>query len=513
LYTQCPECSTVFRITADALRTAQGMVRCGICSASFNALDYLNEQPLVRLGAEAAEDDTITVEELPGTEFIELSVPAENALPEGVEADGASAADEGPADAERRDAAAAGPAGPGDEVPDAALEFHGSPEDLERLFVTVMPALAQQDAGPGERPEGDVTDRLDDLEDAIGEIAGGDFSGIEVEESEVIWVDADGVATASTDPGHVAEVLAFPWEAAAGAGPGPGRETGTGDEKPDIGDLDRTDEYPVLVLDAAGKPVNAGVAAAGEAAATGAGAATDDAGAEAGTDEAAEAGEPAAAERQATEPEADGAPVLLIPEELRRGSPPAEMADFGDIGARAPGELASRWPYVAGIVVLALLLAGQAVHYWRKELVQNPVVGPWLLASYSALGLQLAAPVDLSRFEVRQLGTASEPGQAGRLKLRASLVNHAPFAQPFPLLRLTLPDRFGSTIATRDLTPGEYLPGGPRAAAGLLGPLQRADAVVVFVDPGRDAVGFELDVCARTASGVHCSADQAPGRS
>lgn len=521
MYTQCPECSTVFRITADALRTAQGMVRCGICSASFNALDYLNEQPLARLGTEPAEDDTITVEELPGTEFIELSVPVENA-PEGAEADDASAGDDGPADDDREGEAPPGPADAGDEIPDAALEFRGSPEDLERLFVAAMPPVVKQDAGSPEPPEGDVGDR-DDLEQAIGEIAGGDFSGIEVEESAVIFVDADGVATTSADPGRIAEVLAFPREAMARAEPDSDKAAGTVADEPPVGDLDRTDEYPVLVPDGAGKPVSAGADEAAEAITPEP--ATHDAAPETETEAARE--ESGKADEEAPSPpqdttadteaeeddKQDAAPVLLIPEELRRGSPPPGMDDFADIGTAAQGAVTLRWPYVAGIAVLLLLLAGQAVHHWRSELVQNPVVGPWLLASYSALGLPLAAPVDLSRFEIRQLGTASEPGQSGRLKLRASLVNRASFAQPFPLLRLTLQDRFGSTIATRDLTPGEYLPGGARAAAGLLGPSQRADAEVVFVDPGRDAVGFELDVCARTASGVHCSADQAPGHS
>jgi hypothetical protein len=128
------------------------------------------------------------------------------------------------------------------------------------------------------------------------------------------------------------------------------------------------------------------------------------------------------------------------------------------------------------------------------------------MRAYGALGLPLTPPVDLSAFELRQLGAASDGLQAGRIKLRASIVNHADFAQPYPLLRLSLQDRFGSTIGTRDLEPAEYLPGGVAPASGLLGPAQRADAEVVFVDPGRDAVGFELDLCLREGGSVRCSA-------
>jgi predicted Zn finger-like uncharacterized protein len=44
MYTQCPECSSAFRVTAEVLRQAAGMVRCGGCGCAFNSLDYLSEQ-------------------------------------------------------------------------------------------------------------------------------------------------------------------------------------------------------------------------------------------------------------------------------------------------------------------------------------------------------------------------------------------------------------------------------------------------------------------------------------
>jgi predicted Zn finger-like uncharacterized protein len=43
MYTQCPDCSTAFRVTADVLKQAAGKVRCGGCGNAFNALDYLSE--------------------------------------------------------------------------------------------------------------------------------------------------------------------------------------------------------------------------------------------------------------------------------------------------------------------------------------------------------------------------------------------------------------------------------------------------------------------------------------
>jgi len=43
MYTQCPECSTAFRVTAEVLKQASGKVRCGGCGNPFNALEFLSE--------------------------------------------------------------------------------------------------------------------------------------------------------------------------------------------------------------------------------------------------------------------------------------------------------------------------------------------------------------------------------------------------------------------------------------------------------------------------------------
>jgi len=44
LFTRCPDCETTFRITADALRKANGQVRCGRCARVFNAYHELRRR-------------------------------------------------------------------------------------------------------------------------------------------------------------------------------------------------------------------------------------------------------------------------------------------------------------------------------------------------------------------------------------------------------------------------------------------------------------------------------------
>ncbi len=58
LLTRCPSCGTAFRVTPEQLKARAGKVRCGHCQAVFNALESLQDAPVVvetpRPSAEAA---------------------------------------------------------------------------------------------------------------------------------------------------------------------------------------------------------------------------------------------------------------------------------------------------------------------------------------------------------------------------------------------------------------------------------------------------------------------------
>jgi hypothetical protein len=205
----------------------------------------------------------------------------------------------------------------------------------------------------------------------------------------------------------------------------------------------------------------------------------------------------------------------LIPDEMRKrlaeeaAARAAAAREFELVEVSSP-LLAQRWPWVTGIVALALLLAVQVVHRERHDLVKSPAFGPAIAGAYALFGLSPLAPTDLSAYELRQWGAASDPNEANRLLLRASIVNRATYAQPMPLLRLVLQDRFGGTLSMRDIGPADYLPGtGP---PGLLQPGQRADALIRIVDPGTEAVGFELDVCLPAGARVRCANPVATAR-
>ena len=43
MYTKCPECRAVFRVTTEQLSMAEGLVRCGICDSVFNGREHIEE--------------------------------------------------------------------------------------------------------------------------------------------------------------------------------------------------------------------------------------------------------------------------------------------------------------------------------------------------------------------------------------------------------------------------------------------------------------------------------------
>ena len=73
----------------------------------------------------------------------------------------------------------------------------------------------------------------------------------------------------------------------------------------------------------------------------------------------------------------------------------------------------------------------------------GPLRGP-LQGLYAALGVKVQPPVNLSAYQLRQWGVTGDPNAAGTLRLRASILNTSAQLQPYPLLRVTLANRFGT---------------------------------------------------------------------
>ena len=559
MYTQCPECGTVFRVTATVLRAAQAQVRCGVCDAHFNALHFLSDELAGDPGESASTD-------APATEAALLSTPASAIAPTAEPAELPAAtrhtpsADEArafealqarltaaPPDApEQQDAGMAmaerdalepdEPVEPDDSLfdepvtqPDltaASLEFNAPPADWERIFIppdSATPAVALDlsllptEADPGHAdqqvfllpaepaPDTDDEPNEDELHYArlTTEVASEAVADEATTDPELNWPTSPSDATAAPPPDAMVDVaadldedveaeidvLASPADAelefdvdidlnaALATTPSP-PVMADGDDP-----LARTDEFPLPdfamvanTLDADDQPLVADT--------------------DSRSDDLVDTGEVAADDEPApmSEHPALAAESALVAETFDQPpSPP--------VPARAPWQLAAA-------ILLGLALVAQFVHHARESLIETPIIGPPLASLYAAVGAPIEPRWNLGDYEVRQWGSASEEAP-GALRLRASIVNHASRGQPYPLLRVLLADRFGGTVARREFRPAEYLPG-RLPPNGALAPGARVDADLHLADPGKQAVGFELDVCLERHGVLSCGSDPRP---
>jgi predicted Zn finger-like uncharacterized protein len=207
---------------------------------------------------------------------------------------------------------------------------------------------------------------------------------------------------------------------------------------------------------------------------------------------------------------------LEVPEEVRREMLEGIEDEYLDPASAVLSMGRSRTPrgariaWASAAVVSALLLTAQIVHQNRDWFVAHShgPLGKAVGALYGAMGAPLPQPATLSAYELRQWGVTGDPDANGTLRVRASILNTAAQLQPYPLLRVTLADRFGKKIGARDFEPGEYL---GKPIARLLAPGERVDATLAILDPGKNAEGFEIDVCLRGADQrVACANDAAP---
>jgi predicted Zn finger-like uncharacterized protein len=167
-------------------------------------------------------------------------------------------------------------------------------------------------------------------------------------------------------------------------------------------------------------------------------------------------------------------------------------------------------PWLIAAIAAALLLVVQLVHHNREWLAAHTPLGGPLRALYSTMGAPVSPPANLSAYQLRQWGVTGDPAGDGTLRVRASILNIAAQLEPYPLLRVTLANRFGGSIGTRDFEPFEYL---GKPIVKLLAPGERVDATMDILDPGKNAEGFEIDVCLRGADKkISCANDAAPAQ-
>jgi len=165
-----------------------------------------------------------------------------------------------------------------------------------------------------------------------------------------------------------------------------------------------------------------------------------------------------------------------------------------------------RYGMIAGIVLLVLMLAVQMIHQSREALATKPVFSRTVGQLYRAIGQPVQPAWDITgwRFEATK---GSAEGDEEELTVYSRLGNNSDSPLPYPLIGISLTDRFEETIGSRVLDPAEYLPSDldPRK---LVEPGNTFNAVITIKSTSAAATGFKLNVCYRLSGGqLRCAVD------
>jgi hypothetical protein len=191
----------------------------------------------------------------------------------------------------------------------------------------------------------------------------------------------------------------------------------------------------------------------------------------------------------ATDAAAPTAPASAVPD----STPATRMRRVPSFAhpARRPAASRPRWPTLATIAGLSLLLALQLLLADRARLSADARWRPLLATLCNALRCDLPAWHQPTAFTL--LARDVRPSRKGVLHVSATFRNDARWPQPWPALHLALQDVDGRTVGARTLAPGDYLPGGPRTTQNELAPGQNASIGFDIIEPRATVVAFTFD--------------------
>ncbi len=479
MFTQCPECATVFPVSADALSISAGNVRCGACGAVFFAVqslsDSLDEDGQIPTCFHSDHPPTLSDPGSDAPPIDDLFWPAAPASQQSVSAEPAetsaeSAAAGDPNAPSLNDEALALAAGteppPLDLTDDEALEREfdrliNEPDPPEDGSQPPTPTAAQEPA-----PEDTPADQAapDSHAASGGEAWVAHRYGLTNEAGqrppppedleEIPPAKAAGPKSSSEGPATPAEEA----EESGGASLEGGEET----TEP-TGPVDEIEPLDPIGPAAAPEP---------------------------------DPDEPLP--EVFTRTKAPGKTVDPTDSGLEESAAEASDADIplsgvaielaADRAARNRTRSTWLWGLWSGFALLALV--GQWFALEHDQLARSETLRPWVTKACRLFNCRIELPSDLSRIQLTSRSIEPHPSVEGALLISATLQNQATFSQPHPVVEITMADLSGRAVAMRRFTPAEYLesPAPDGMVPGHLLPL-----VFEVIDPGSSAVAFEFN--------------------
>ncbi len=145
------------------------------------------------------------------------------------------------------------------------------------------------------------------------------------------------------------------------------------------------------------------------------------------------------------------------------------------------------------LAILALIATLAAEYIWfnQPELLQHQryrLLTEKLCTLTDCDHLQKRDP---SQIEMIGRNIYTHPNEKDALMISTTLVNQAPYAQPYPDIQVDFSNVRGRLVASRRFLPGEYLPPGSDSAE-LLQAGSQFDVALEIRDPGQEAITYEF---------------------
>lgn len=199
-------------------------------------------------------------------------------------------------------------------------------------------------------------------------------------------------------------------------------------------------------------------------------------------------------------PDAEPSPQLALFEPGRKG-PALPAGEAANEDAATPQFLEEPprpkrrllW-FLASILAL-IGFAAQALQYRNEITAQLPDARPHFVSVCALLGCEIGLPRRPKLISIDSSSLEKDGRRENVVLLSSTVRNHAPFAQPFPAIELTLTDERSDVVARRVLLARDYLAGVPseRVARGI--DAGGDVAIRVYLDlSGLSAIGYEMKI-------------------
>jgi predicted Zn finger-like uncharacterized protein len=139
----------------------------------------------------------------------------------------------------------------------------------------------------------------------------------------------------------------------------------------------------------------------------------------------------------------------------------------------------------------SLTLIGQTLWFERDQLSLHPELQPLYQQLCQRVDCRLAPRQDLPSIQSQRLLVRQHPEYANALTLDLTLINQAPFDQPFPGLKLNFSGLDNSLRASRTFQPREYL-AGDLQPGDLMPSRSPVQVHLELLDPGTLAPSYQL---------------------